>query len=170
MGADSIPRTWNGFPPLIPTTGPGRQIQSLSPQPGAGPQEEALLSRLGRESLLCSPELATSCGEGANTPAVDTPTPGHLRVVTFSVPISRHYFGVSAVPTHVLMTVGDSPNHAALLFKNICLKVTSCVTHVAAARACTAVVVVGVKSEFQVNSFGDTLCHRYYFVFSFGNS
>lgn len=52
----------------------------------------SFLYRLGLESLLCSPELAASCGEGANTPAVDTPTPGHLRLVTFSVPISRHHF------------------------------------------------------------------------------
>lgn len=35
-------------------------------------------------------------------------------------------------------------------FKNICLKVTSCVTHaVVVARECTAVAVVGLKLNFR---------------------
>lgn len=65
------------------------------------------------------------------------------------------------MPAYVLMTSGDSPNHDAISFpKNICLKVTGCVTQaVVVARECAAVaavVVVGLKSEFQINSFGET--------------
>jgi hypothetical protein len=97
---------------------------------------DSSLNRFCLESLLSlslySPTLAARCAEGASIPAVDTfqvlkPTrPKALRLVTFSISSSRHYLGVSTMPTHVLMTAGDSPNRDAVSLqkKNICLKVT----------------------------------------------